>query len=312
MSKYALLILVSLVLSANASEIPFSENFDALAPGSIDTKNDWVSLSGTNNIQSDVIAGGSQALEIKSGMVQHYLSNTSGGTSVWVSFQARITAAPNTTPVVTNANTSVAFYVNTNLNLVVLDGTNAPFELSKAMELNSWTRFDVYCDYGSQTWKLNVNGTNVAENLRLYSSNPQIDSLVIANESSASAYFDELVVETTDDTNNNGIPDWWEQRYFGGTTNAPSGIVTNGMTCEQMYIAGLEPDVTNDALTLAQTDRKRFNWNRKTGRRYDIYWASNLTSGFTFIQTATGSEFQDTATNRTERPAGFYKIKVSR
>jgi hypothetical protein len=311
MNKYALLTLVSLVLSANASQLPFSENFDALTLGSVDTKNDWVSLSGTNNIQSDVIAAGSQALEIKSGMVQHYLSNTSGGTSVWVSFQARITTAPNTPPTVTNANTSVAFFVNTNLNLVVLNGTNT-VELSKKMELNSWTRFDVYCDYGALTWKLNINGTNVAENLGLYSSNPQIDSLVIANESSDSAYFDELVVETTDDANSNGIPDWWEQRYFGGITNAPSGIVTNGMTCEQMYIAGLEPDVTNDALTLAQTDRKRFNWNRKTGRRYDIYWASNLTSGFTFIQTATGSEFQDTATNRIERPAGFYKIKVSR
>lgn len=291
--------------------LPFSENFDTLTLGSIDTKNDWVSLAGTNNIQSDMIAGGSQALEIKSGAVQHALSNTNGGTSVWVSFQARITAAPSEAPIVTNSNTSVAFFVNTNLNLVVLNGTNE-FVLSKKMELDFWTRFDVYCDYGSLTWKLNVNGTNVAENLNLFSRNPQIDSLVIANQSSASAYFDELVIETTDDTNSNGIPDWWEQRHFGGITNAPSDVVTNGMTCEQMYIAGLEPNSTNDVLTLAQTDRKKFNWNRKTGRKYDIYWSSNLTSGFTFIQTATGSEFQDTATNRTERPTGFYKIKVSR
>jgi hypothetical protein len=312
MSKYCLLILVSLVLSARASVLPFSENFDTLTLGSIDnTKPGWVSLAGTNNIQSDVIAGGSQALEIKSGVVQHALSNTGGGTSVWVSFQARITAAPSEAPVVTNPNTSVAFFINTNLNIVVYSN-QIPIPLSASVQTNTWTRFDVYCDYGSLTWKLNVDGVSVASNLVLFSTNQQIDSLVIANESSASAYFDELVVETTDDTNNNGIPDWWEQCHFGGITNAPSGVVTNGMTCEQMYIAGLEPSVADDIPKLDPTDRKKINWIRKTGRKYDIYWSSNLTSGFTFIQTATGSEFQDTATNRTARPAGFYKIKVSR
>jgi hypothetical protein len=311
MNKYTLMIFVSLVLSARASVLPFSENFDTLPLGSIGTGNDWISLAGTNNVQTNISAGGSQALEIRSGAVQHTLSNTNGGTSVWVSFQARITAAPSEAPIVTNSNTSVAFFVNTNLNLVVLNGTNE-FVLSKKMELDFWTRFDVYCDYGSLTWKLNVNGTNVAENLNLFSTNQQIDSLVIANQSSASAYFDELVIETTDDTNSNGIPDWWEQHHFGGITNAPSGIFTNGMTCEQMYIAGLEPSIADDIPKLDPTDRKKINWIRKTGRKYDIYWSSNLTSGFTFIQTATGSEFQDTATNRTERPTGFYKIKVSR
>lgn len=312
-SKYCLLILVSLVLSARASVLPFSENFDELPAGSIDTKNGWVSLSGTNNIQSNVTAGGSQALGIEYGIVQHALSNTSNGTSVWVSFQARITAAPSVDPSVTKANTSVAFFVNTNLNLVVLDGTNA-VELSKKMQTNVWTRFDVYCDYKTKTWRLNIDRTNVAANLSLCSGNPEIESLSIANESSAVAYIDELVVETTDDTNNNGIPDWWEQCYFGGTTNAPRGIVTNGMTCEQMYIAGLEPSIADDIPKLDPTDRKKINWIRKTGRQYDIYWSSNLTStsDFKFIQTAPGSEFRDTATNRTERPTGFYKIKVSR
>jgi hypothetical protein len=311
MNKYILLLFGSLVLSANAAELPFSENFDTLPLGSIGTGNDWISLAGTNNVQTNISAGGSQALEIRSGAVQHTLSNTNGGTSVWVSFRALITAAPSEPPVVTNTNTSVAFFVNTNLNIVVYSN-QIPISLSASVQTNTWTRFDVYCDYGSLTWKLNVDGVSVASNLVLFSTNQQIDSLVVANQASAPAYFDELTVETTDDTNKNGIPDWWEQSHFGGITNAPSGVFTNGMTCEQMYVAGLAPDNPNDVLMLVQTDRKKFNWNRKTGRKYNISWSSNLISGFTFIQTATGSEFQDTVTNRTERPAGFYKVEVSR
>jgi hypothetical protein len=303
-------------LSAAASPLPFAETFDTLSPGSVSTQNGWTNLSGTTVVQSNVFANGSKALEIQSGTVTHAIS--SGGTSVWTSFQAFITAAPDADPVVTNASTSVAFFINTNLNVVVYSN-QTPIRLNVAVQTNTWNRFDVFCDYGNMKWILSVNGTNVADNLGLYSASSQIESLLIANESPASVYFDELSVMDTEpagtivDTDKDGIADWWEQHYFGGVTNAmPNQTGTNGLTYLQTYLAGLNPADANDVLLLTKTTGRKFNWARKPDRQYDVYWTSNLTSGFTFIQTAAGSEFEDTATNRIQMSSGFYQIRVHR
>lgn len=316
MKKGFLPAVAALSLSAAASQLPFSDTFDALNSGSISGQNGWTDLSGTANIQSNVFASGSQAMEIQSGTVTHALS--SSGTVVWVSFQARITSAPEADPVVTNANTSVAFFADTNLNLVAYSN-QTPIRLNAVMQTNVWIRFDIFCDYNTLKWILSVNGTNVAENLSLYSTSSQIESLLIANDSASSLYFDELTILDTEptntvaniDTDSDGIPDWWELRYFGGITNAlPNEAGLNGLTHLQTYIAGLDPDNASDLLTITKANGRKLGWNRKPGRQYDIYWASDLTSDFTYIYTAGGNEFEDTDDARTQSPSGFYQIRV--
>ena len=316
MKVCCLFVFLSLAVSSMASQLPFSDTFDTLIPGSINTQNGWTNLSGRTEVQTNVSSSGSQAMLIQTGMVTHALS--SSGTSVWAGFQARITAAPDTDPIVTTANTRVAFFLNTNLNVVVYSN-QTPIRLSIKIQTNTWTRFDVFCDYSALKWILSVNGTNVAENLDLYSANPQLDSLLLANGSLDSAYFDDLAVLDTEpsgaiiDTDKDGIPDWWEQHYFGGITNAlPGQTGTNGLTFLQSYIAGLSPGNATDALSLTKLGGRKFNWTRKPDRQYDIYWTSNLVSGFTYIQTADGNEFEDTATNRTQMSSGFYQIRVHR
>lgn len=317
MKTVCLLAVITLSLSAAASQLPFSETFDTLNTGSVDTQNGWTNLSGTAAIQSNIFARGSQALLIQTGMVTHAIS--SSATSVWTSFQAFITAAPDTAPVVTNANTSVAFFVNTNLHLVVYSN-QTPIQLNAVIQTNAWTRFDIFCDYNTLKWILSINGTNVAENLNLYSANSQIESVLIANDAPDPVYFDELAVLDTEptgamiDTDKDGIPDWWEQLYFGGVTNAmPSQKGTNGWTYLQTYIAGFNPGNAIDNLLLTRATGRKFNWDRKPDRKYDIYWTSNLTSGLTCILTNTdAAEFEDTATNRTQMSSGFYQIRVHR
>ena len=316
MKLRCLLVFWCSVLLATASQLPFSDTFDALASGSIDAQNGWTNLSGKADLQSNVFVSSSQALIIQTGMVTHAIS--SGGASVWTSFQAFITAAPSAPPVVTDANTSIAFFINTNLNLVVYSN-QTPTQLNAVIQTNTWTRFDVFCDYNTQKWILSVNGTNVAENLGLYSASSQIESLLIANESPDAVYFDDLAVLDTEptgiivDTDKDGIPDWWEQRYFGGVTNAIANQTgTNGLTYLQTYLAGLNPENTNDRLLLTKTVGRKFNWERNPARQYDIYWTSNLTSGFTYIQTATTNEFEDSDTGRTGKSSGFYQIRVRR
>jgi len=304
-------------LSVSASTLPFLETFDELTNNaSIQNQNGWVLASGTSaTIQSGVVATNStQALEIQNSQVTHDLS--SDGSSIWIRFQARIIAAPEADPVITNTNTSVAFFVNTNRNLVVYNSTN-PVVLNTQLSTNEWCQFDVYCDYANMKWILSVNGTTVASNLSLYSANSQIASLQIANNSANAVYLDELAVQDTEpasgltDTDGDGLPDWWEQRYTDSITSAATNeIAANGQSFLYNYVAGLDPDNSSDVLSAVRENGRRFSWERKAARQYDIYWTSNLTSGFSFIDTADGYEFEDTNTVRTAEAAAFYQIRV--
>jgi hypothetical protein len=312
MKKRVFTAFLILAFRASASQLPVSETFEVsngVTNGTINGQNGWVVASGTANVQSSIVQSGSQALEVQSGTVTHALSNN--GMAVRLSFQARITAIPETDPEVTNANTSVAFFVNTNLNIVVYSN-QTPVTLACAIQTNTWTRFDVYCDYNSKQWSLNVDGTPAAQNLGLYSENTQLESVLIANNSAAPAYFDELAAEDADDTDGDGMPDWWELCHFGGITNANAECVSsNGMTYFQCYVAGLTPDNSEDMLALNKQNGRKFNWARKPGRLYDIYWTTNLASGFTCIRPSIATdEFEDTDVSRTQKPAGFYQIRV--
>lgn len=308
-------LIASLSLTATATTLPLSETFDGLSLGSVAGQNDWTLLSGIAQVQTNAVATGTKALEIQDGSVSHALS--SGGSSVWVRFQARITVAPSDNPTVINANTSVAFFVNTNRNLVVYSNTT-PIELSVQMETNVWTQFDVYCDYTASTWMLSVNSNTVAQQLGLYSASSQLESLLIANDSASSAYVDELTVQDTElsaglaDSDSDGLPDWWELRHFGSITNAtPGGLAANGRSYLDAYIAGLDPADETATFSVTRLNARKFGWSRQPSRQYDIYWASNLISGFSMIYAnITASEFEDTNTVRTAETSGFYQIRV--
>jgi hypothetical protein len=83
------------------------------------------------------------------------------------------------------------------------------------------------------------------------------------------------------------------------------------MSYLDVYIAGLNPNDANAEFNLDRITTQKFSWSRQTGRQYDIYWTSNLTSGFTLIYTnITASEFEDTDTARTAEAARFYQVRV--
>lgn len=308
-------MIAGLSLTAMASTLPFSETFDGLTSGSVSNQNNWTLLSGSAQVQTNTAAAGSKALLIQSGSVSHSLSSSES--LVWVRFQAKLTEKPTSNYTTPDSNASVAFFVNTNLNLVVYSN-QTPVTLSGILPTNAWLQFDVYCDYTNKQWMLSVNGTAVAANLGLYSSNNPVAEVKLANSSSASVYVDELSVVdvepsyTTSDTDGDGIPDWWEQRYFGGITNAAANaLAANGMTRLQAYIAGLDPADANATFDLARLDTRKFSWVRQPGRQYDIYWTSNLLSGFNLIYPdVPESDFEDTNTVRMTEASGFYQIRV--
>ena len=111
------------------------------------------------------------------------------------------------------------------------------------------------------------------------------------------------------DSDGDGIPDLWEQEYFGGPTNAnPDAICLNGInTVRQAYVANLNPGDPAARYTLNFADP--LMWNAASSRVYTIYWASNLLSGFQpFESGVIGGVFDDTVHDAEQ--SGFYRIGV--
>ena len=119
------------------------------------------------------------------------------------------------------------------------------------------------------------------------------------------------------DTDVDGIPDWWELRHFGGVSNAPAlQLSSNGVdTVQAAFIAGLDPKNPESRFVtqIVQIPGKNpfINWPTARGRVYSVYWAPNLSTGFTLRKanipwTRDGFSDDENETDLT----GFYQIKV--
>ncbi len=92
----------------------------------------------------------------------------------------------------------------------------------------------------------------------------------------------------TSDQDGDGLPDWWEELYFGGATNAVPGTDSDldGHPNGSEFIAGTNPTNALSVFGLGRVSLTTTNqwivvrWNSVTGKAYDIEKATNLVSGF--------------------------------
>ena len=121
------------------------------------------------------------------------------------------------------------------------------------------------------------------------------------------------------DRDHDGLPDFWEQRYFGDPTNAlanadPDG---DGQSNLQEYIAGTDP--TNRASYFRvspQSDGGKgsvLSWPSVTNRLYDIQFTTNLSNGFSewltnLPATPPLNSFLDT--QHTSQANAFYRVRA--
>lgn len=297
----------------------FVETFevvDGITNGTINGQNGWVLESGTADVQSGIFTNGSQALQMQNAKVFHDLSNSNS--AIWLHFQARCSEAPSANPSLSDVNTSLAFFVNTNLNLVVYSNT-VPVELSAQIQTNVWTRFDIYCDYDDQYWDLSMDGINVAAGLPLYSTNLQVESLVIGNESSSPVYIDMIDIADTEqtadglpDSDSDGIPDWWEQKHFGGVSSVSAASLSgnNGLTYLDTYIAGVSPTTFDPFVVAAVPGGNGLSWNPVQSRRYSVYWTPNLAEAFTWLQDVSYPQAEFIDSSHISELSCFYRLEV--
>lgn len=96
------------------------------------------------------------------------------------------------------------------------------------------------------------------------------------------------------DTDGDGMPDWWEDRYFGGSTNGLAGVDGDGDGPDNLseYIAHTDP--TNGASFFAVTGGLNMaggstdmvvSWDAQEDRLYDVHWCSDMSTGtYTLVQ----------------------------
>ncbi len=111
------------------------------------------------------------------------------------------------------------------------------------------------------------------------------------------------------DVDADGLPNEWEELYFGGVTNAdPKAISSNGVnTLIEAYVSGLNPTNPTSFFELSN-DSNSLQWDAVTGRVYRIYWTSNLLSNFQSVETNDTGSFTDAVHEASDK--GFYRIDV--
>ena len=300
--EHLMLCTLLAVLSAHAAPMPFIETFDELAEGSLDTQNGWTVLQGTATVQTNIAHEG-KAVELNGAAITHPLSSTRR--SFWTTFQARIDETPEDNPPMANTNASVAFFISNTRKLVVYSNA-VPVELDITIPTNAWTRFDVHCDYDDLFWNLSVNQTNVVAGLPLSSEFRQAVSVDLQHFSPYPAYADDLAVVDEEpvadpvDSDGDALPDWWEQKHFGGATAAdPTQSNLNA------YVAGLPPSEE-----FVITGGHPLEWIGQPSRRYAVYAATNLTSAFTFQTNVSWEHATYTDFMNTNEPSMFYRVVV--
>lgn len=99
------------------------------------------------------------------------------------------------------------------------------------------------------------------------------------------------------DTDNDGLPDWWESRYSGSSTNAlATAVASNQFSNLQSYWLGLDPTNPNStfraqALIQSGTGFTQISWSSVGGKRYAVEYANRLlAAGGSFTPALTMTE----------------------
>ncbi len=296
-----------------AYALPWSEPFEALSQGALNAQHGWVAGAGAIVTNADAQSG-SQSLSLFDVNALHTFAGAA--TNIWIEFWAK--PIRNTLPGGISGNVSAAFYVNTNNNLVAYSNTT-PIILTETVVSNGWNKFGVECDYVSKVWKLELNDTVVISNFAFYSSPESFSAIEFLSPASETAFIDSINLTqqfSQPDSDGDGLPDWWENTYYGGDTNAnPLAMASNGVNSVwQAYIAGfspIDPDAGFWVTNHAQGANHILQWNSVSGHVYSIYWTSNLLHSFQPLETNlpwAPALFADTTHSAAQE--GFYKIEV--
>ncbi len=288
-----------------AYALPWSEPFEERTLGDLAGQHGW---TGDGTVQTGTVHEGSQALALTNGTAAHLFLGEA--TNVWLSFWINPVLSE-AAPESIDASATAVFYVNTNRQLVVYDSTNETV-LTSTVVSNDWNKIEISADYSSKVWNLSLNNLPRVGNFAFYSDQTALSGFQFIEQSTNTFFVDTLsVTDSNTDADADGLPDEWENSWYGDLSPNPSDLSSNGVdTVYAAYIAGFDP-TDPDAVFEVSNAWNILSWNATSGRVYTVYWTSNLLSGFQPLETNlpwTGVPFTDT--NHFSKGQGFYKIDV--
>ncbi len=126
-----------------------------------------------------------------------------------------------------------------------------------------------------------------------------------------------VIVPDCSDIDTDGLPDAWEQQFFGNPTNAVPNGNSDGddLTDREEFIAGTLPNDNTSffAVSNAVPSQSGFvlNWHAVEGRVYSVLWADSLTNSFQMLTNGIAypqNSYTDTV--HAAESGGFYNLKV--
>jgi hypothetical protein len=134
-------------------------------------------------------------------------------------------------------------------------------------------------------------------------------------------------IESDGDANKNGIPDWWEEWYFGGE-GAGAGEGTgfdstadsdgDGLNNGQEYVAGTDPTRADSTLAIEEGQPALtgngfvIKWSSAAGKLYSVERSPDLTQGFNTVATNISATPPMNTYTDTVGTSGlyFYRIQI--
>ncbi len=275
--------------------LPWVETFEASptnmagTPGDLNGQNGWVSTPlDAGQVSTEAAREGTQSCRIVNGSVAHDFHDAK--TNITITFFT-IPAMGSLNPSPDNASAVCMF--NSNGNVVAYSGSVA-MTSSAVYPTAGWRKVQMHLDYGSQTWDLLVDDTNVFSDLAFYMTHSAFSQFSVANRNISTAFIDNVHISMSsnaDDTDGDGIPDDWEQVHAGNLEmmNNDTDSDGDGILDIDEYIGGTQPTNSASYLMIAElkngfgpTSGNVLQWDSVSGRLYHVYWTTSLINQYHF------------------------------
>lgn len=298
--------------------LPYCEPFDSLLSGAVHGQHGWRGGGSSAQVQSSVKYAGAKALSI--GNVEVVMTNILAAspniyTNVWTDMVVRpgFTEPAAVTGVTLSAQTTVAFFLDTNGYVNALDGGNWRVltnflavsnsvivtnysSLVKVDSTNDWTRMIIQSDYSNDKWNLYLIKSPAASNafakligwqLGFTNAATAYTGLVLTNmNSDANYYLDELCITLIRpkvvDSDDDGVPDNFEEENLGMDPYTPAvDENNNGIPDVQEYNWGTTNlgEIVEVGPVTDSDNTLRLEFEVGKDRTYTLYGLTSPTGG---------------------------------
>jgi hypothetical protein len=296
--------------------LPFAENFDdagkASTLGVLDGQHGWQANAGASVVASSGV-GNSKVLRLASGHAEHDFVN---GTNV-VAISAWVKPVGAEDPGTPPAGVTAVFWVDTN-NFVRVYNGNTMVALPIQVDTNAYNHFQAWVDYNANTWRLDINGTMAFQDYATYANNDAFTKIRLEQGTAEPAYFDNIQISSAaaPPVEFSEFEQWLIANGMPPSTCGTTPCASGAHTLHEAYIAGINPMDAEARFEIKQTSLAAGNnfalqWQGVEGRRYNVYWSSNLLHGAGFQLIASNLPYTvNSVTNTMTNGKGYYRISV--